>query len=87
MQLLEGLNGYIVLGHTWCSDCESIEIIHFSASANQSSNGKFLKESYSKKNFEEDIENGMYIIESDTFPKNEKEYDKTFGRFKEREHD
>lgn len=60
---------YIVLGHTWCSDCESIEIIHFSASANQSSNGKVLKESYSKKNFKEDIDNGMYIIESDTFPR------------------
>ena len=78
---------YIVLGHTWCSDCESIEIIHFSASANQSSNGKVLKESYSKNNFEEDIENGMYIIESDNFPKNKMEYDKAFGRFKEREHD
>ena len=34
---------YIVLGHTWCSVCESIEIIHFSASANESSNGKVLK--------------------------------------------
>ena len=64
----------------------SIEIIYFSASANQCSNGKVLKESYSKKNFEEGIEN-MYFIESDTFPKNEKEYDKAFGRFKEREHD
>ena len=75
---------YIVLGHTWCSDCESIEIIHFSACANQSSNGKVLKETYSKKNLREDIDNGLYIIESDSFPKNEKEYDKAYGRFKEK---
>ena len=76
---------YIVLGHTWCSVCESIEIIHFSASANESSNGKVLKETYSKKNLEEDIQNGLYIIENDAYPKNEEQYGQALARFQERE--
>ena len=86
-KLISYRHHYILLGHTWCSKCERIEIIHFSASANQSSNGKVMTETYFKKNLEEDIENGLYIIESDAYPQNEKEYHKAIARFKEKEHE
>ena len=42
-------------------------------------------EKFSKKRITKDIQNGLYIIESDAYPQNEEEYDQAYGRFQERE--
>lgn len=75
----------IMLGHTLCPDCDSIQIIHYSASASECCNGKVMLEIYTKEAIEKDIENGLYILLHDDYPKNAEEYDLAYKRFEERE--
>ena len=78
---------YIVLGHKWNSEYEVTFILHYTTDNAGKCNGKTRYQRYSKNDFERDIENGLYVIDNDRYPKTEKEFNKAYDRFQEKEHE
>lgn len=78
------MHHYIVLGLTWHENYNNCFIIHVS-SGGECSKGRVKREIYSKDQFENDIRNGLYVYQSDDYPKNDEEYLKAAARFKKRE--
>lgn len=78
------MHHYIVLGHTWHENYKNCYIIHVSSSG-ECSKGRVKREKYSEDHFENDIRNGLYVYQSDDYPKNNNEYLKAYDRFKKRE--
>lgn len=78
------MHHFIVLGHTWHENYKNCYIIHVSSSG-ECSKGRVKREKYSEDHFENDIRNGLYVYQSDDYPKNNNEYLKAYDRFKKRE--
>ena len=78
---------YIVLGHKWNSEYEVTCILHKTADNAAKCNGKVSYQRYSKEDFEWDIENGLYVLEDDRYPKTEEDFNLAYNRFQEKEHE
>ena len=78
---------YIVLGHKWNSEYEVTFILHYTTETAEKGNGKVRYQRYSKEDFERDIENGLYVLENDNYPKTDKEFNEAYDRFQEKEHE
>lgn len=78
------MHHYIVLGHTWHENFKNCYIIHVS-SGGECSKGRVKRELYSEDQFENDTRNGLYVYQSDEYPKNDEDYLKAYDRFEKRE--
>lgn len=73
---------YILLGHTWDERHEHFFIIHY---FRETKNGRVLEERYSRAQLENDIRNGLYVLEDDTYPQDEVQFDEAYDRFEKRD--
>lgn len=73
---------YILLGHTWDEHHEYFFIIHYST---ETKNGRVLEQRYSRAQVENDIRNGLYVLEDDTYPQDEVQFDEAYDRFEEKD--
>ena len=72
---------YILLGHTWNAYYKVFFIIHYSTAPK---NAMVVEQIYTQAQVERDIMNGLYVLEDDTYPRDEAQFDEAYSRFEER---
>ena len=77
------MHHFIVLGHTWSDDLDCCHIIHYSSVA-QISSGEVRQDIYYKTDFENDIENGLYLFRNENYPTTNEQYQQAFLRVRRR---